>query len=240
MISVIIPAYNESERIAATISAIQKLTQIGEIIVIDDGSSDNTAALADSSGADAVLRQSNSGKGAAIQYGLKVAAGEIILLLDADLGETASEAAKLLPPVVSGVSDMTIATFPVIPGKGGGVGLVVGLARWGIKKLTGQSMTAPLSGQRAIRRDLLLEISEFSNGWGAEVAFTALALQAGSRVLEVPTQMTHRVTGRTPKDIVHRVRQFVEIARTLIRLKFRKVPTGVIPSDNRNDMEPRT
>lgn len=240
MISVIIPAFNESERIAATLAAVQKLAHIDQIVVVDDGSTDNTAEVADTAGADVVLRQKNSGKGSAIQHGLKICTGEIILLLDADLGETAAEAAKLLPPVISGVADMTIATFPVIPGKGGGVGFLVRLARWGIRNLTGQTMQAPLSGQRAVRRELLMEIVGFASGWGAETALTVLSLQAGRRVLEVPTQMSHRVSGRSKADFRHRFNQLIEVARTLFYLKFRKAHFAALSSEKRNDSEPRT
>ncbi len=238
MISVIIPAYNESDRIAATVVAVQKLKNISQVIVVDDGSSDNTAESADAAGADIVLRQKHSGKGAAIQNALIICTAEIVLLLDADLGDTASDAAKLLPPVISGVADMTIATFPVIPGKGGGMGLVVRLARWGIRILTGQVMNAPLSGQRAARRDLLTEIVGFTSGWGAETAFTVLALRAGYRVLEVPTQMSHRVTGRSTADRLHRFKQLIEVARTLFRLKFYNAPVAAISSEDRNTSEP--
>lgn len=223
MISVLIPAYNESERIASTIAAARTLPGVAEIVVVDDGSTDDTAARAEAAGADIVFRQANAGKGAALRTAFALSTGAVVLLLDADVGETAKEAAKLLPSVVSGVADMTIATFPVIPGKGGGVGLVVRLARWGIRKLTGQTMTAPLSGQRGVRREVVEEIGGFADGWGAEIALTVLAFRAGFRILEIPTNMTHRVTGRSPSAILHRAQQFLAAMRILWRL-WRKRP----------------
>jgi glucosyl-3-phosphoglycerate synthase len=221
MISVLIPAYNESERIGQTLAAVRSLADrapIGEIIVVDDGSSDETALCAERAGADIVFRQANQGKGAALQTAFTLSQGSTLLLLDADLGESAQEALALLRPVLSGAADMTIAAFPVLPGKGGGMGLVVRLARWGIRRLTGRTMAAPLSGQRALRREVLQEIGGFASGWGAEIGLTVAVLRAGFRVLEVPTNMTHRVTGRSPAAIRHRAAQFLAAVRVLWRL----------------------
>lgn len=220
-VSVLIPAFNEAERIAATVKAVRQLPadcRIGEIIVVDDGSADTTAVEAETAGADVVVRQPNRGKGAALEAGYALALGEILLLLDGDLGETAVEAERLLRPVLYGGADMTIATFPARPGAGGGIGLVVRLARWGIRRLTGQTMAAPLSGQRALKRAVLVEIGGFAEGWGVEVALTVSALRRGFRVLEVPTVMSHRVTGRSPSAILHRAKQFAAAAAVLWRL----------------------
>jgi glycosyltransferase involved in cell wall biosynthesis len=219
MISVLIPAFNESERIAATLAALRELPLDTEIIVVDDGSQDDTARIADEAGATLVLRQENQGKGAALQRALHFATGDILLLLDADLGDSAREATKLLEPVLSSAADMTIATFPVIPGKGGGRGFVVRKARQGILSLAGRTMEAPLSGQRALRREIIEKCGGFAAGWGAEVALTVRALWWGYRVLEVPTEMTHRVTGKDMASVLHRWRQYKSVARTLRKLE---------------------
>ncbi len=229
MISIIIPAYNEAEFIGQTLRALQALSDadavsIGEIIVVDDGSTDDTAHLAEAGGADVVLRQTNAGKGAALQAGFAMSSGDIVLLVDADLGSTAFNAGLLLAPVLAEQADMTIATFPVIPGKGGGMGLVVKLSRWGIRRLTGRTMQAPLSGQRAIRREVIVNGGGFASGWGVEVALTVRALQQGYRVQEVPTQMSHRVTGRTWGAILHRAKQFLAAAGILFRLWRNPLP----------------
>jgi len=232
LISVLIPAYNEADRIADTLAAVRSFaaeTHIREIIVVDDGSADDTADRAQAAGADVVFRQQNSGKGAALNRALALAQGDILLLLDADLGASAAEAVRLLGPVVSGAADMSIATFPRHAGKGGGVGLVVRLARWGIHRLTGQTMLAPLSGQRAVRRQVLEDMGGFAEGWGVEVSLTVNALQNGYRVLEIPTQMSHRVTGRSPGAILHRAEQFVAALRALLRLGVLRPKSSTAP-----------
>ncbi len=218
-VSVLIPAFNEKERIAVTIAAIRKIPHIAEIIVIDDGSSDGTAAAAEAAGADVALIIPHGGKGAALNAGLNVARGDVLLLLDADLGDTATQASKLLEPVRTGVAHMTIATFPVIPGKGGGIGLAVRTARKGIENLTGRTMHAPLSGQRAVTRTVLDEVGGFSEGWGVEIGLTVKALWLDFTVMEVPTTMTHRVTGRSFAAIRHRLSQYVAAQRLLSHLR---------------------
>ena len=215
MISVVIPAFNEAERIGETVRALAAISLVSEIIVIDDGSTDETAKAADAAGATVIRTLQNRGKGAALETGIEAARGDIVALLDADLGGTAGQAICLMEPVVGGEADMTIATFPVIPGRGGGFGFVVKLARRGIASATGRVMADPLSGQRVMRREVLNKVGGMEPGFGAEVGLTIDAICAGFRVLEVPTTMTHRVTGRDWSAILHRGRQFRAVARAL-------------------------
>lgn len=224
-ISILIPAYNEADKIGDTVRAACQLKMKFpnlEVIVVDDGSTDKTSQVSQEAGADIVHKQRNGGKGEALRAALSLSNGEILLPLDADLGSSASEAEKLLLPILQNEADMSIALFVVSSGSGGGMGLAVRLASWGIQKLTGRVMRAPLSGQRAFRRTLLEKCGGFASGWGVEVGLTVRALQAGFRLLEVPTSMTHRVTGRSLKGIVHRASQFFSIARTLIGLKLQR------------------
>jgi glycosyltransferase involved in cell wall biosynthesis len=221
MISVVVPAYNEHERIEKTLAGIAALPFETEVIVVDDGSRDDTAEIAERFGADTVLRVPHGGKGRALQVGCKVAQGTVLLLLDADLGDSAAHAGALVTPLIDGAADMTIAVLPAGSKKGGGMGLVVRLARLGIRLYTGRYTQAPLSGQRAIKRELLDGIGGFAEGWGAEAALTILALTANFRVLEVECDLKHRVTGRSIGDILHRLSQFKDVLVTLVGLRAR-------------------
>ena len=214
-VSVIIPAHNEATRIAETVRATKAIEQVSEVVVVDDGSTDQTAAFAERAGAQRVVRLTrNRGKGAALQRGLSEITGNVVLLLDADLGASAREGEKLLAPVLSGEADLTIATFaPQASSRG--FGLVVKLARYGIWLLTGARIQSPLSGQRAARREVFERIG-FADGFAVETAGTAAALLTGSRVLEVPTAMTHAVTGRDWSGWKHRARQFLAALRALV------------------------
>jgi hypothetical protein len=217
-VSAILPAYNEARRIAATIQALRSIS-VEEVIVVDDASSDGTAAAAAAAGADRVLRlPRNAGKGAALWAGSRLARNDLLLLIDADLQETASQAKLLLEPVEAGEADMTIATFPRLARRGG-FGLVVGLARGGLRLLTGRSFEAPLSGQRALRRDLLDRVA-LAERWGVDLTLTAEAHLVGAVIREVPTQMSHHHTGRDIPGIWHRAAQFIHALTTLVSLIY--------------------
>lgn len=218
-ISVIIPAFNEKKHIVDTIEALRGLNIFKEIIVVDDGSGDNTYELAKAAGAIAVKTTSNLGKGGALEYGLSRAEGDIIVFLDADIGEGASEVGKLLPPIINGDADMTVAVFPP-PKKKGGFGFVKTLARCGVLLATGKRIDWTLSGQRAFRREVLDGIS-LARGYGIEIALTVDVLRKGCRVQEVAVAMGHEETGRDIAGFVHRGKQFVNILMALIKIMLR-------------------
>ena len=217
-VTVLIPAYNEADRIAETVTAARALPFVQAVIVVDDGSEDETAAVAAGAGADVVRLPRNRGKARALEAGtVRANPDHLLLLLDADLGATACEAAVLIDPVRTGTADMTIATFPVIPGKGGGRGWVVRLSRGGIQKATGgRVMNAPLSGQRCLTRAAWNAALPLAAGFGVETALTIDVLRAGGRVVEIPTHMDHRVTGRDWNAQRHRLRQLRDVARALV------------------------
>lgn len=215
-VAVLIPAYNEADRIADTIRAARDIEGIDEIMVIDDGSTDDTADQAKTAGADrVVVLPSNKGKGKALEAGIAATDADIILMLDADLASSAKAAEALLEPVASGRVDMTIAMLPSVKNSGG-FGFAVGLARWGIHKFTGQTMSAPLSGQRALKKEIIERMGGFDYGFGVETGLTIDTLKMGYKVEEVPVEISHRTTGRTLKGFIHRGKQFADIARALI------------------------
>ncbi|MGE5586966.1 MAG: glycosyltransferase family 2 protein [Clostridia bacterium] len=221
-VSVIIPAYNESRTVASTVRAA-KLGAAAcglpcEVVVVDDGSTDATASAAEAAGARVVRMGRRSGKGAALTEGVMRAEGGVVVFLDADLGETASEVAKLIAPVVRGEADMTVARFPRRQRRtaAGGFGIVKAVARLGVRCLAGLSVSAPLSGQRAARREVVLALVPFEGGFGVEVAITIDAARRGYRIAEVDCAMSHRATGRDFAGFVHRGRQLYWVARALV------------------------
>lgn len=211
--------------------AVLKIPGLSQIIVVDDGSSDNTAQIAEEAGASSVIKlKSNTGKGGALNAGLNHADGEIILLLDADLGESAFEGLKLLQPVVDDEADMTIGRFnkdaeisseKLLTGSKG-FGTVVKIARFGIKILAGRNITAPLSGQRAIKREIIDKMGGFPSGFAVETGMTIDVIRLGGRVLEVPVNMGHRASGRDIRGFLHRGKQMIDILRILIIKAIRK------------------
>ncbi len=217
-VSVLIPAHNEQERIYETVRSAFSIPGVSQVVVVDDASTDSTAQLAEKAGATVKTLKVNGGKGAAMNAGAPLVDGDVVLLLDGDLGGTASGAAPLLEPVLNGEADMTVAIFPP-SGKKGGFGLVKGLARGGIRYYTGLEMNAPLSGQRAMNRKTFQSVLPFAEGYGVEVALTVKAAVNGFRVKEVTVFMSHKETGRDLKGFIHRGKQFNDVLRTLLSIR---------------------
>jgi len=223
-VTVLIPAHDEAARIGASVAAALEIPGVERVLVIDDASDDATADLAEAAGAEVLRLSTNLGKGAALDAGLERvrASADVLLMLDGDLGASAAQGALLLEPLLSGEAAMTVAAFPRPAGKAG-FGLVKGLARFGIRALGGAAgrsfpATAPLSGQRAMTRECWERVTPFAFGYGVEVALTVRALRSGFAVVEVPTTMSHDATGRDTAGFAHRGRQFVHVARALMRL----------------------
>lgn len=221
-VSILIPAFNEEKNIAKTLEGLAesknkfcKEHQIElQVLVIDDGSLDQTAALASEKGAKVIKLASNTGKGGALREGLKYADGDIIVFLDADLQETSGEVYKLLLPILKDNADVTIAKFKPVPGKKG-FGLVKALAFYGVKSLTGKEISTSLSGQRAFKQQVLNDIQGIPEGFGIEVGMLIDILKKGYKVQEVEVDMHHDVTGRDLHGFVHRGRQFFDILKVL-------------------------
>ncbi|NLM46600.1 MAG: glycosyltransferase family 2 protein [Firmicutes bacterium] len=213
LVSAVIPAFNEEETIAATVLALQSVSEVGEIVVVDDGSRDMTAQKAREAGAVVVTLPRNAGKAGALAAGVEQVRGEILCFVDADLGASAAEFARLIPPVVAGQADMVIAAFPPSSGRGG-FGLVKNFARAAIRLGGGFHSTCPLSGQRVLRREVWEKAGGGLHGFGVEVGLTLSCLRQGFRICEIPVAMTHRETKRNLAGFLHRGRQFIDVART--------------------------
>jgi glucosyl-3-phosphoglycerate synthase len=228
-IACIIPAKDEEQRIGATVTAARALPHVDIVIVCDDGSSDATAQHAGAAGAIVVSHTRNRGKAAAVEsavnaLGVLEARDErpvatAILLLDADLAETAANCAPLIAPVVSGRADLTIGILPAqhtASGEDpGGFGLVMGTAARGITELTGWTPKAPLSGKRCLTRRAFELASPLAAGWGIEVGMTIDILRAGLKVEEIEIDLQHRATGTDLAGQLHRAKQLRDVTRAL-------------------------
>jgi glycosyltransferase involved in cell wall biosynthesis len=211
----IIPAFNEQQRIGATIRAARAVATVLAVVVADDGSRDRTAQIAIAAGAEVARHDRRCGKAAAMATGARAAVragfgSAPLLFIDADLEESAGNATPLIEPVLTGTADMTIAILPGA-GAGGGHGFVMRLAAAGIRQATGWHATAPLSGQRCITRDLFDAVQPLARGFGVETGLTIDALRQGARVVECPVEMGHRVTGTSWRDQRHRATQYRDV-----------------------------
>ncbi|MFE1169960.1 glycosyltransferase [Nocardiopsis sp. NPDC058789] len=234
-VAVVIAAKNEDDRIGATVEAAHTLPGVDLVVVVDDGSTDRTADFALRAGARVLRHGRNRGKGAAMQTGAEgVRRAEVreadggttrvprhLLFLDADLGETAKDAAPLVEPVLAGTADMTIALFPATRLRLGGHGFVVRLAREGVRRSTGWEPEQPLNGQRCLSRAAFEAARPLAPGFGVETGLTIDVLHGGFRVMEVEVPLEHRATGTDLRAQLHRAHQFVDVARALTARELR-------------------
>lgn len=156
-ISVIIPAYNEAKTIGDVLSVVTICRLIDEVIVVSDGSTDETVPIARKfRDVKVVELRENRGKGGAMKAGLDQTRHEIILFLDADLmGLKEAHITALLEPILKGEAVMSLGLFE----KGR---VATDLA---------QKVAPYLTGQRALQRDLLAHISDLDlSRFGVEVA----------------------------------------------------------------------
>ena len=180
-VSVLIPAYNEAAAISAVVAAIASAARWHEIIVIDDGSQDNTSALAAAAGATVVRHPYNKGNGAAVKSGIRRATGEYVLILDGDGQHQAEDAPRLVSRL--GEYDLVIAaragnTQATLARRSGNA-LLNRFAGY----LTGREIADLTSGFRAARREYLLEFLHLlPNGFSTPTTTTLAFIKAGYNV----------------------------------------------------------
>jgi glycosyltransferase involved in cell wall biosynthesis len=223
---IIVTAYNEADRIGATLAALGPAFPGAPVFLADDGSTDATPEIALVAGARVVRSDRMIGKGDAatpaarnaLRQALLDADGEqgeaVFILCDGDLGESAGELPALAVAIRSGDADLVVARFA--RRVGGGIGLARAFARWAIRRRCGLETTAPISGQRALRARVLEDVLPFAHGFGMEVGMTIDAVRAGHRVAEIELDLGHRASGRTLGGFAHRARQLVDFLRVYL------------------------
>ncbi len=241
-VAVIIPAKDEARRIGATIRAARSIPHVDLVIVVDDGSEDDTQKIARAAGAATVRHSVNRGKASAMETGARVAQmretdesnPRLMLFLDADLGDSALSCMPLVEPVLSGKVDCTIAFLPPQQGAGGH-GFVTGLGRKAIKRATGWVARQPLSGQRCITREAFDAVQPLAPGWGVEVGMTIDLLVAGYTVQEIPCNLHHRATANDFKGQLHRANQYKDVWLAAYSRRLHRVS---VPRGKRNGTPP--
>jgi glycosyltransferase involved in cell wall biosynthesis len=222
-LAAVVAARNEADRIGETVRALRGAFPGARIWVADDASEDGTAEAAMTAGAEVVSRGRPHGKGANVSAGADAALSvepppRIVLLCDGDLGASAAGLAPLVEAVRRDECDLAVASFS--RRVGGGFGVALGFARWAIRSLCGAEPEAPISGQRAMRVEVLWEALPFAHGYGMEIGMTVDAVRAGYRLREYELDLEHRATGRSFAGFVHRARQLRDFARVyLARLR---------------------
>jgi hypothetical protein len=201
-LTVLVAARDEEGAIAKTVGTLRTAFRDAEVLVADDGSRDQTAAVAEEAGA-RVIRLPRLGKGQALALAEREAGPGSLLLCDADL-------AGELAPLVEAGADLAVAAFR--ERQGGGFGIAKRATRALIRACCGFEAREPLSGQRALSPAARAACFPTAPGFGCEVRMTIDAARAGLEIEEVELPLRHRPTGRDARGFTHRARQLLDAA----------------------------
>jgi glycosyltransferase involved in cell wall biosynthesis len=232
-LSVIVPAKNEETTLPMVLrdlnDAIEQLRGYEvEVIVVDDKSTDGTAAVAEAEDVTVVRNTGASGKGRALRLGFAAAKGEIIAMMDADYSHRAEELPIFLEAMKPGVG-LVIGSRVV----GGSeeyhhvraLGNVFLSATLGL--CTGRYLSDALNGYKVFRRDVITDFKYTSNAFEIEVEIIANTLRKGYRVVEVSSHERARAGGEVKSRVVRHGTRF------LLRILYEGVK-GVKPAPARN------
>ncbi len=201
----LIPAYDEA-RTVANVVRVARRAGIGPVVVVDDGSNDNTAAVARRAGAEVVCLEENRGKGGALAAGASARDEDVLVLIDADLtGLRPAHVRALARPVIAGEAAMTRGVF-------------VG-GRW--STTAAQRLIPQLNGQRALLREGLLAVPGLAESrYGVEVAITEHAAAAGWTAVDVPLAGVSQVMKEEKRGMLRgffvRVGMYAQIVRQML------------------------
>lgn len=209
-ISLIIPAYNEESRIIPVLEAVTRSPLIDQVIVVDDGSADLTAEVARLYGVEVITYPDNRGKGSAMKTGIRLAKGDIIVFIDADLvGLTPKHLDTMIKPLLEDPD------LVMVRGQFRGGRLRTDLA---------QTIAPAISGQRAVRKDFIASMPNLEKtGYGVEVAITKYSKQKQVKVKDVFLEnLTHVIKEEKEgyaKGLTSRMRMYRDILVHLLPSK---------------------
>jgi glycosyltransferase involved in cell wall biosynthesis len=225
----IVPAFNEAATIAEVVSEIRDFDPELEVLVVDDGSTDATSAIAEAAGAHVLRLAINLGIGGAVQAGYLYAferGFDLAVQVDGDGQHDAGELSRVLEPILSKRADLAIgsrftgeATYRAPLARQVGIGLFAALVSLRVR----QRMTDTTSGFRAVnRRGIRLFAADYPHDY-PEVESVVTAARGDLRVCEVPVTMRQRAAGRSS---ITTFRSFYYVVKVLLALFV-----GLFPRD---------
>ena len=198
-ITVIIPVYNESKTIREIIRRVQAMKLVHEILVVDDGSTDGTRdILTEINGQGnvrVIFHERNLGKGAAVRTGIQAAAGEVVIIQDADLEYDPRDYPALLRPIQEEIAEVVFGSRFL----GGARRPIMFWHMVANKLLTlvtnvlyNNILTDMETGYKVFLRDVIIDIPLHARGFEFEPEFTAKVLKRKVRIFEVPITFNPR------------------------------------------------
>jgi hypothetical protein len=227
----VVPAFNEEGAIGRVVEEIRASDPAIDVVVVDDASTDETAAIAESLGATVLRLPFNVGIGGAVQTGFRYALAEgydTAVRLDGDGQHDASELAKLLAPLERGEADLVVGSRFVDPGGGYrppwarriGIRLFARL----VSVLCRERVTDTTSGFLALDRvGIELFAAEYPHDY-PEVEATLVALRSGLRLSQVQVDMRERETGASSITFLRSLYYIVKVTLALLVASLRRYP----------------
>lgn len=221
-LSVVVPAYREGRRIGASVLALRAaLGDWTEIIVVDDGSPDDTGAAAKDAGAEVIRLPVNKGKGAAVRTGVLAARGAAVVFTDADLSYSPSQIERVRAELERGAD--------VVLGSRRHVGTTTLVRAGRVREISGRvfnlftGLVLPRRfgdtqcGLKGFRRDAARAIFQRAtvDGFAFDVEVLLLATRLGYSIVEVPVELDNATgsTVRLSRDVLRMLRDLVRIKR---------------------------
>ncbi len=204
-VSVIVPAYNESGRIEDVLKPLTHATRIDQIIVVDDGSTDDTAKKARKYNVELISLPENRGKAAALDRGVKLARNEILLFMDADLvGLKTSHVDKMIRAYEESGVDMLLGVF-----KSGRLNTDIA-----------QTLAPYLSGQRVLTKEIWDRVRKKEKmDFGVEMALTKLSrkekLSEGRIELSGVTHVMKEEKRGFSQGVLDRLKMYSDIVKSV-------------------------
>lgn len=193
-LSIILPAKNEALAIGSTVKGIRELFPEAEVLVVNDGSTDNTAEVAEQAGARVVHHPYSKGNGAAIKTGARSATGEVLVFMDADGQHNPADIPRLLARLDNENHDMVVGARQKGSQASVGRGIANGFYNWLASYMTEQKVEDLTSGFRAVRADKFREfLYLLPNGFSYPTTSTMAFFRAGYSVAYEPIHAAQRI-----------------------------------------------
>jgi len=217
-VSVVIPAYNEEHSVAGVVRTMREtLEDRAQIIVVDDGSSDETALRATEAGAEVIALPHNRGKGRALETGFAAAQRDFVVTIDADGQDDPRDTPLLLAKAVEGI-DLVIGSRFLGRFHPGAISMLNKAATHAfntlINVLYGANITDSQAGFRCFSKELLDRLPMHASEYEVETEMLVRTLKLKARVEEVPVRRFQRTAGVTSFG---RVRHGLRILSTVLR-----------------------
>ena len=215
-ISVVIPAFNEESVIGDMVRDVRDVLPKAELIVVDDGSSDETATKAEAAGAKVVRHPYNKGNGAAVRTGLLAVTGDIVVMMDGDGQHDAADIPKFLELFPE--YDMVVGARS----RESQAGWFRNLGNWLYNSLASYMTSFRVedltSGFRAFKRERILPLVHlFPNGFSYPTTSTLAMLKAGANLKYIPIRVAERV-GKSKVRLLYDGSRFFLIILKLVTL----------------------